>query len=75
VNLLPDKHVSLSSSLLGVGATILRKLDKPSTISGLWDRCRTSEEIATFARFSAALSLLFAIGAINVENDILVRSR
>jgi len=36
MNLMPDKHVSLGSSILGVGATILRKLDKPSTITGLW---------------------------------------
>jgi hypothetical protein len=75
VNLLPDKHVSLGSSLLGVGATILRKLDQPSTITGLWDRCRPSQEVATFGRFSLALDLLFAIGAISIENDVLVRSR
>lgn len=75
MNLLPDKHVSLASSLLGVGATILRKLDKPSTITGLWDRCRTADEVATFERFALALDLLFAVGAITVENDILVRSR
>ena len=75
MNLLPDKHVSLASSVLGVGATILRKLDKPSTVTGLWDRCRTSDEVATFARFSLALDVLFTIGAINLENDVLVRSR
>jgi len=35
----------------------------------------TLDHARLIARFSAALSLLFAIGAINVENDILVRSR
>lgn len=75
MNLMPDKHVSLGSSLLGVGATILRKLDKPSTITGLWDRCRPSEEVATFERFAAGLSLLFAVGAVSIENEVLVRSR
>lgn len=75
MNLLPDKHVSLGSSLLGVGATILRKLDQPATITGLWDKCRPSQEVATFARFSLALDLLFAVGAISMENDLLVRAR
>lgn len=75
MNLMPDKHVSLGSSLLGVGATILRKLDKPSTITGLWDRCKPSDEIATFERFSSGLCLLFAVGAISLENDVVVRSR
>ena len=75
MKLLPDKHVSLGSSILGVGATILRKLDQPSTITGLWDRCRSSQEVATFARFSLALDLLFAISAITIENDVLVRAR
>jgi hypothetical protein len=74
MNLLPDKHVSVGSSLVGVGAVILRKLDQPSTITGLWDRCRPVQEVATFARFSLALDLLFAIGAVNIENDLLVRS-
>lgn len=75
MNLMPDKHVSLGSSILGVGATILRKLDKPSTITGLWDRCRASDEIATFQRFASGLSFLFAIGAVTIENEVLVRNR
>jgi hypothetical protein len=75
MNLLPDKHVSVGSSLVGVGAVILRKLDQPSTITGLWDRCRPAQEVATFVRFSLALDLLFAIGAVNIENDLLVRSQ
>lgn len=75
MNLLPDKHISIGSSLLGVGAVILRKLDQPSTISGLWERCKSAQEVATFARFSLAVDLLFAVGAVNVENDLLVRSR
>ena len=75
MNLLPDKHVSLGSSLLGVGAIILRKLDQPATITGLWERCRTVQEVATFVRFSLALDLLFSIGAVGIENDLLVRNR
>jgi hypothetical protein len=75
MNLLPDKHVSLGTSLVGVGAIVLRKLDNPSTITGLWDRCRTLPEIATFARFTLALDFLYAMGAITLKDDVLVRVR
>lgn len=75
MNLLPDKHLSIGTSLLGVGAAILRRLDRPSTVTGLWERCRQSEDIATFGRFALGLDLLFAIGAIQIDNDVLVKSR
>ncbi len=75
MNMLPDKHVSIGTSLLGVGASILRRLDKPSSVTGLWERCHQSDDIATFTRFTLGLDLLYAIGAVEVENDILVRTR
>ena len=75
MNLLPDKHISIGTSLLGVGATILRKLDRPSSVTGLWDRCRLTEETANFARFTQGLDLLFALGAIEIENEVLVKMR
>jgi len=75
MNLLPDKHLSIGTSLLGVGATILRKLDGPSSVTGLWDRCRQSEETANFGRFVQGLDLLFALGAVEIQNDVLVKTR
>jgi hypothetical protein len=75
MNLLPDKHLSIGTSLLGVGATILRKLDRPSSVTGLWDRCRQSEETANFGRYVQGLDLLFALGAIEMQNDVLVKIR
>jgi len=75
MNLLPDKHLSIGTSLLGVGATILRKLDRPSSVTGLWDRCRQSEETANFGRFVQGLDLLFALGAVEIKNDVLVKTR
>jgi hypothetical protein len=70
---LPNKHIPLRSSILGLGALILHKLDQPSTVSGLWDRCRQSTEIASFERFTLAVDLLFALGAITMEGSVLVR--
>jgi hypothetical protein len=75
VNLLPDKHLSIGTSLLGVGAAILGRLDRPSSVSGLWERCRQSEETANFGRFVQGLDLLFALGAIEVDNEVLVKIR
>lgn len=75
MNLLPDKHLSIGTSLLGVGATILRKLDRPSSVTGLWDRCRQSEETANFGRFVQGLDLLFALGAVEIQKDVLVKTR
>jgi hypothetical protein len=75
MNLLPDKHLSIGTSLLGVGATILRKLNRPSSVTGLWDRCRQSEETANFGRFIQGLDLLFALGAVEIQNEVLVKIR
>ena len=74
MNLLPDKHLSIGTSLLGVGATILRKLDRPSSVTGLWDRCRLLRN-GQLRTLHQGLDLLFALGAIELENDILVRVR
>lgn len=75
MTLLPNKHIPLRSSLLGVGAYILERLDRPSSISGLWDRCRHSEDVASFERFIIALDLLFALGALKLEDSLLVRAQ
>jgi hypothetical protein len=73
MTLLPNKHIPLRSSPLGVGAYLLEKLDRPASISGLWDRCRQSNDVATFERFIVALDLLFVLGALRLEDSLLVR--
>jgi len=74
MTLLPNKHVPIRTSFLGLGAILLRKLEQPSSVSGLWERCRKSPDIASFERFAVTLDLLFVIGAVRLENDILVRT-
>ena len=75
MTLLPNKHVPLRSSILGVGAHLLEKLDRPSSISGLWERCRQSDDVASFERFTMALDLLFILGALDLRDSVLVRTR
>ena len=35
--ILPTKHLNFSQSLLGLGAFVLSKLDRPKSIDELWD--------------------------------------
>lgn len=72
--ILPTKHIPLYRSLLGLGAVVLQTLNRPTTVTGLWERCRGIEEFGTFERFVQALDLLFLLGAVRLERGLLVRS-
>ena len=70
--LLPNKHVGLSRSALGVGAVLLNELVKESTVSALWENVREKPEILTFERFVLGLDMLFALGLVNYGKHGLV---
>lgn len=73
--ILPDKHVLLSSSFLGVGAVLLELLESSRTVSGLWAASMRQEEIRTFDRFTLALDMLYALGLVKFDQDgLLVRT-
>ena len=69
--LLPTKGITADRALLTVGAALLSLLDSPTTVSGLWERLsqktKSNDEFGriTFDWFAMALSMLFAIQAIN----------
>lgn len=67
--ILPDKHVRLSSSFLGAGATLLELLGSRRTVSGLWTAARQREEIRTFERFTLALDMLYSLGLVEFGQD------
>ena len=71
--ILPTKHISENEAILGVGATILRHLDSPITVSGLWERAKVEKNVGTFERFVLAADLLFKIGAIELRDGLFVR--
>ncbi len=71
--ILPSKHISLDYSLLGIGGVLLMRLEQPQTISSLWEGSRAEPGVATFERFALALSLLYALGAVNWRDGLLVR--
>ena len=72
--ILPTKHIQPNEALIGVGATVLAKLNGPITVSGLWDRLRPEPNVGTFERFVLAVNLLFLIGAIEIKDGLIVRA-
>ena len=75
--IVPSKHLSQDRALLTVGATILRHLSQPITVSGLWEeitRPTPMEKTPPRVRFDAfvlALDLLFLMGAIDLRDGLL----
>jgi hypothetical protein len=73
--ILPTKHISTHNSLLGIGAAILKRLEKPQTVTALWNSIHNAKEVANFERFVLALDVLYTIEAIEIENGLLRRYR
>lgn len=77
--LLPTKGISTGRALITVGSDVLSVLSTPTSVSGVWERFNTlpsrraRREQVTFDWFSLALSVLFAIGAIDWTEDGLLR--
>jgi hypothetical protein len=75
--ILPSKHLRPEHALLGVGAVILRHLEGGRTVSEIWERSRqdnstgTNDGRVSFDWFLLALSLLYAIHAIELENGLI----
>lgn len=78
--ILPSKHISQDKALLTVGAELLTRLDKPKTVSAIWeDVCKSASEThvdvihLSYDWFILAIDLLFAIDAIEIHEGLLKR--
>jgi ABC-3C biological conflict system middle component len=72
---LPNKHVPLDRSLLFLGGEILRVLrERPRSVSTTWEQVRAQTNKSSFEQFTLAASLLFALGAIQLEGGNLRRN-
>lgn len=73
--LLPDKHLRISESILGLAALVLSRLKKPIAFDKLMTRLAKEFDTPSWpARHSAesvslALCLLYSIGKIDVATD------
>ena len=75
--ILPGKNLQPDRALLTIGGEILAVLDQQSSVSKVWEAVRSSRskrENATpmpFDWFILALSLLYAVRAIDLHGDLL----
>ncbi len=73
--ILPNKHITISQSLLGLGGYILTCLDSPQTIDELWQHLERTLGSAkfparhTFENMILALDFLFLIRAIDYASE------
>ena len=67
---LPNKHLPVNRSLVGLGGEILGILaGRQRTVSSTWERVRTTNAEASFEQFALATSFLFSLGAIELDGD------
>ena len=69
----PTKHVPVEQTLLGVGAVIVSNLTEPCTVTALWEAVRQHRAIGTFERFVLALTMLFAIQAVELDGGLVTK--
>jgi hypothetical protein len=75
--ILPTKRLPLDKSLLGVGARILSTLDRPKTVSRIWDDLSKTADLSGKSRrlsydwFVLGLDLLYSTGAIEERAGVL----
>ena len=78
--ILPSKHLPQERALLTIGAEVLIRLDRPKTVSSLWEELghkdtnqKDSAPNLGYDWFVLALDLLYAIGAIDFKSGIIRR--
>jgi len=77
----PTKGIAPERSLVVVGAQILRLLDQPMTVSQTWTRLREWRNTnghhapVPFWWFALALDVLYALGVVELDQELLTRRR
>jgi hypothetical protein len=83
--ILPSKHLPAERALLTIGARLLAHLERPMTISALWQEMQKARSDAAkhakdqaaslgFDWFILALDLLYLLGAVHLRDGLLVRN-
>ena len=74
--ILPTKHMRTDRSLLGVGAEVLQTLERPMTVSKLWDEIRSRRNRVDSAApidyrwFILSLDFLYMIQAVVLRRGL-----
>jgi hypothetical protein len=74
--ILPSKHIPLERSLLAIGGEVVRTLDRPQTVSSLWETFRMSKARShvSYEWFVLSLDFLYLCGAVDFQNGLLRRT-
>lgn len=72
--ILPSKHISQDHALIGVGAILLSEIDRPRTVTQIWESVRRAREVGNFERFVLALDMLYIVGAVQLEDGLIART-
>lgn len=67
----PNKTIKLKYTLLGVGSLIITELNTPQTVSSLWEKVRTREEIGSFEKYVLTLDFLYLIGLVKMDDGVI----
>ncbi len=73
--ILPDKHISVSESLVGLGGFVLNSLVRPTTIDDLWSaysKINNTDQFPAYHSFEnlvLAIDFLFALGAVDQDSS------
>jgi hypothetical protein len=73
--LLPDKHTDFEHAIMTVAGRLLARLVAPTTVSELWMRARAEDITGGFDQFCLALAFLYAIGSIEMEQELVMRGK
>lgn len=72
--ILPTKHIGTRRSLLGIGSEIIKLIDKPQTVSTLWEKARAIKGIRTFGIFILTLDFIYSLGIIEFKEGFIRRT-
>jgi len=74
--ILPNKHLQISESIIGLGAVVLKILEHPKTVDEIWQnyikKYNESQDFPAYHNFDnmlLAINLLFMIGAVDTNQN------
>lgn len=73
---MPSKKITISESIIGIGALVLSVLDEPILIDDCWKKLNqkyvdneTLTKLCTFKKFILTLDFLYLLNVININED------
>lgn len=73
--ILPDKHITIAQSLIGLGSFALERLERPKTLDSLWSEFQQVNNTTkfpayhTFENLMLAVDFLFMIGVVEEDEN------